>query len=552
MANKIFSTIRHKIFQMLKTIKPAFLRFPAVYILGLGVATAFSFCISTKYAAKQDVCTAWAFASGFMCVLSFCVQLAVEKIFRDKNRLHLIIQGLCIICTIPVFYLWKSFESVHSVFVWILVSAFAICPFLLSFTQSKEKIVLNIFESAFAALVLMTCVGTALSIIYQTIETLFLDEEYISNIHGYIWCFSTFVVFVDCFVAYLCRKEDKIKISKFNKVVYFYTLMPLFIIYLVVLYAYLVKVIVSFSIPMREANIFISIATALYILFCFTLPYYECKATRLFKKFVPFMLIPLIIMQIFISIDRICAHGISPERYAIVMYTLFSCLAIALSFIKKGAHIILLSPVLALLCWIAGVSPLSMTNVSLWSQTRIMEKVLNEHNLLVNGEVNTDAVVEALSLDEKQILGRSYKKIRWLSKKPSWLKENFEKTFGFSEYSDLKDVDYYFWVRANSDKKIDISNFSEIYPLECNTNNIVSFAGKTFDVRQELRKYLVLAPENYSDRVYIKEPVFIKTEDGFTIVLTALNAYAKTYEPMLHITDDTEINVYGVEGFAVK
>lgn len=181
-----------------------------------------------------------------------------------------------------------------------------------------------------------------------------------------------------------------------------------------------------------------------------------------------------------------------------------------------------------------------------------MEKVLNEHNLLVNGEVNTDAVVEALSLDEKQILGRSYKKIRWLSKKPSWLKENFEKTFGFSEYSDLKDVDYYFWVRANSDKKIDISNFSEIYPLECNTNNIVSFAGKTFDVRQELRKYLVLAPENYSDRVYIKEPVFIKTEDGFTIVLTALNAYANTSEPMLHITDDTEINVYGVEGFAVK
>ena len=62
----------------------------------------------------------------------------------------------------------------------------------------------------------------------------------------------------------------------------------------------------------------------------------------------------------------------------------------------------------------------------------------------------------------------------------------------------------------------------------------------------------MLAPENYSDRVYIKEPVFIKTEDGFTIVLTALNAYANTSEPMLHITDDTEINVYGVEGFAVK
>ncbi|MBQ9539087.1 MAG: DUF4153 domain-containing protein [Treponema sp.] len=543
-----------------KSIKPAFFRFPAVYIL--------SFATTAVYAAWQflqeqgtnsdtdGIFARLIFALFWACIMAFPAGLSAEKFIKDKPLIRLAVQLFCALCAIPVFILmdaerWGDFPQL-CIFS-LLLSFIAISPFLLGFTQDKNEIVLNISFSALAAFILMMCFGCALSIIYWAISQFFMDGELSSPITSCIWTFSFFIVFIDSFATYTARGHNEITIPRFCKVVFLYTLFPLYLVLMLVLYAYMAVSIATLSLPMREANGYISFATALFIVFQFTLPYYDCKASRIFRKFGAFALIPLIIVQIIISVDRIHAHGISPARYATVLYTLFSCAVVFLSFYKKGSKTLALCPILACLLIFASFSPLNIINVPLWSQTRIMEKVLNAHGLIEDGSVNASECAKVLSADEKEILVRAYGKIDSFDKRPDWFNENFEKTFGFNRYeSDSKD--YYYRLSVPSSERMDISSYSEIYLINNRDKNIVEFAGRSFDITPYLKDYL-LPSVSYDERITDKKPIYINAGDNFTLIITNLSAYADDVPKGTDIKELDDLSLiknYGIHGFAVR
>ncbi len=495
------------------------------------------------------------FALIWACVLAFPAGLCAEKFLKNRPKTRLAIQALCALSTIPVVLLMDRTQLITVCIVSLLFAFLAITPFLLAFSQDKDEIVLNISYSALAAFILMMCFGCAFSIIYRAVNELFLDGgDYSWWITSTIWTFSFFVVFIDTFTAYSSRSHNEIKIPRFCRVVFLYTLFPLYLILLLVLYAYLAKSIATLSIPMRQANGFISFATALFIIFQFTLPYYDCKASRLFRKYGAFALIPLIIVQIIISVDRIHAHGISPARYATVLYTIFSCAVVFLSFYKKGSRTLVLCPILAALCLFASFPPFNIINVPLWSQTGIMEKVLKAHGLLEDGSVNASECAKVLSPDEKEILIRAFGKIEILDKRPAWFKEDFYQTFGFNT-QEANGVDYYYKLQVPASESVDISDFSEIYIIQTPGKNTVEFAGRSLDLTPSIKDRLRPSPQNRDDRKADTEPIYINAGDSFTLVITYVNAEANEIPQEINISeleDLSPIRIYGIEGFAVR
>ena len=532
---------------LFKTIKPAFVRFPAVYVLFVALAAVS--CISTGNLLNNDISKKVFFALCWASITALSVQLAAEKFLPQRAKTRVILQCASTLTAIPAALLLQSTPRASIIIVSLLIAMVALLPFWLSFTQDKNNIALNIFVSAFASSVLMACVCCAIEIIYLASATLFLGGDH-GDIIEYIWICSYFIVFLCSFTAFCTRRNEHIVIPSFCKVVFLYTLLPLYAVLLLILYLYLIKSIVTLSIPMREANIFISFATALFILFEFTLPRYDCKATELFHRYTPFALIPLIIVQIVISADRIHAHGISSARYAVLLYILFSAAAIFLSRYKNGEKMLLLCPIFAFLSLFASISSLNIISVPLKSQTRIMENVLNAHNLLQNGEVNAAECAKILSADEREILTRAYGKIEDFSTRPSWFKEDFANTFGFNAGETAAKTDYYYWINVPSSKSLDVRSFTEIYRLRQSDDNMITFANETIDIRAHLLP-LLRVYDSYDKSTDDENPLVIHTDSGFTLILTQLKAYAKNIVDGTPISAD-DLDLRSAAGYAAR
>ncbi len=507
---------------------------------------------------RIDFFTSLAFCLVFGAALAFAVQLLAEKLLEKRIKARLALQAACALFVIPLFIFYKNFEDARIAVTSIFFALLAICPFLLRFSQNENEILPNIFTAFFAAFIITMCVGCALSVIYWALSTLFFDKSEF-DFYTAIWSFSFYAVALNTFVAYSSKKHEEIKIPKLCKIVFLYTLLPLYALLILVLYCYLAKSAITLSIPMRDANTFISIATALYVLFYFCLSYYDCKTTKIFYKFCPWILLPLVAVQILISIDRIRAHGISPNRYAVVMYTLFTCIALALSFYKKGKFMFFVCPTLAAILLFAGASPLNIQNVPLWSQTRIMEKILNERGLLLNGKVDAKKAAEILTNEEREVLSRAYEKIRVFNKRPKWFEtvqdktelrreKDFEKTFGFKTNEEKK-LSYYFELDVPSSRKISVPPSSDFYVLKSERNDegpekrVVKFAGKTYDLAKDIRPLLKIKEKDV-DKTTESDPIYIDAGDGYTIVLTYVSASASEGED--------RFSYCSVKGFAVK
>ena len=530
---KFFSSI-------INTVKPAFMRFPFVYSLTVcGAASAMFY----DFESWGQLC----FCFFYCALLAFCLQLLYERFFKEKSKIWYISQIASIFLVMPLFLLYKNVESSHLAIHSLFLAFLALCPFLLSFKQEKNEIVLNIFQSGFTASIITLIFLCALEIIYWAVNVLLFDSE-LTEGDELIVIFSYAGIFINTFIAYSSKNHEEIKISKLCKTLFLYILLPLFVIYIFVLYCYLAKSIVTFSIPMREANTFISIASALYLLFYLTLPYFECRQTVLFKKIGRFILIPLIVLQIVISADRIYAHGISPNRYAVLMYTVFSIAVILLSFVSHGSKMLYASPVLAFLIVFSGLSPLNIQKVPLMSQTKIMEKVLNSHNLLIDGQVDVESAKNLLTAEDREILLRAYGKIAGLNKKPDWFSDDFKDLLK----EDALTADYYFKLNVPSSYSFKLPSFSEFYLLDTvrrkhdEYSGILTYGNYSFDITSEIKKRLVTSDDE------ITEPWVLKNY-GFTIIITNLDAHI--YDVPLgqdpQFTEE-ELRITEISGFAIR
>lgn len=483
-----------------RKVLPELLRFPAFFALSAGAAV---------FAAlgKDKFCHACIWAA----LLSCTAQLAAEAYGRCGAKARRLMQPACALCAVPCFFLLR----LESARIEVACAAtgcamLALCPFLLRHMQDDKEIVLNISCAALTSFLIMMCVGCALSIISLACSTLLLSNIALPA----IWSFSFFVVFAGSFLSLSCRRHEEIRIPALCKAVFLYTLFPLYLLLLAVLYVYLARSIFTLSLPMKEANLFISTATALYLLFRLTLPYYGGKAVRLFQKYGAAVLIPLVIMQCVISADRIHAHGGSPERYASVLYTTYTIIVLALSFRKSGRHMLCACPVLAALCLLAGIPPVGIVDVPLRSQTKIMERILDSHGLIRDGAVDSARAAQELSPEEKKDIDRAFGKLTYFAVYPAWCKGGYEAIFSAAAMQK-----YRCDVSVPQDTAVDIARYEQLYPVQAD-GTLLLFAGASFDAEQEIRARL--RPENQAEKS--GEPIVIRTEDGFTLVLTYVSA----------------------------
>jgi len=257
------------------------------------------------------------------------------------------------------------------------------------------------------------------------------------------------------------------------KVLLLYIVIPLLTAYTVILYLYFIKIIVSWEWPIGLVSHLVLwyalIVTA--VLFLITPLRDENKLANTFSKWMPIIILPLLMMM-FISMGiRINAYGVTENRYYVVVLGLWVFGIMVYYSLKKKPINILLPVSLAIIALLSVLGPLSSYSISTLSQNNRFEALLLKNNMLVDGKIQP-APADLSKEDKIAICGilayfntkHNLDEVRYLPE--GFVMNDMEEVFGFPyEEPELSSPEDFFFLARNEAEvgAVDIKEYDYMF-----------------------------------------------------------------------------------------
>ena len=180
---------------------------------------------------------------------------------------------------------------------------------------------------------------------------------------------------------------EEYEIHKVFKFLIYFIVIPLITIYTGILYIYFGKMLITKSWPQGLVSHLILWYTifSLFIMIMVTPMTKKDLAAKAFKKYFPFVSVPLLILSIVSISKRISQYGVTELRYFIVLLAIWLIFCMVSSIFKARLSVILIS--LIAVVYISVFSPINNRRITIMSQNKRLERILIKHGLLKDGKL---------------------------------------------------------------------------------------------------------------------------------------------------------------------
>lgn len=411
-----------------------------------------------------------------------------------------------------------------------------------SFWDFNLKLFLRFLISAFYSLVLYAGLAIAL-VSFDKLFNMHIDEErYLQLFFLIAGIFNTWF-----FLSGVPKKDDEITpYPNAIKVFAQYVAIPIVVVYLLILYLYTFKIIITWQLPVGWVSNLIlgfSITGIFSLLLVHPLKNSEGnKWINKFSKVFYFILIPLIILLYVAILRRISEYGITENRYYIFVAALWLS-GITIYFIFSKVKNIKIIPIsLFIIILLVSFGPLGAFSVSLNNQLGRFEEILSKNSLLINGkivkaekEINSDDSDNIFSILNFLELRKQYSRIQpWFDVSlDSLAKEDKNDRFVYNsetavmkymglEYNPnkIKVFDDNYSYRSKSLTRINVSGYDYIYYYRSHesfdtANSISYFENDVFKLQNDTAsKFISIFYSNDSGKTFI-DTIQINTTEIF-------------------------------------
>jgi hypothetical protein len=268
------------------------------------------------------------------------------------------------------------------------------------FWNYNKALFLRLMEAILYSGVLYLGLVIALGALHGLFD-LDIDETVYMDI--YIVIFTVFNTWF--FAAKLPRDIhalDSIRVyPKGLKVFSQFILLPLLLVYLLILYSYELKILISWDWPKGIVSyLVIGISVLGMLTFLLIQPYGNSGENKWIKRFTKsyyLTLIPLVAMLYFAILMRIGDYGFTINRYVVLMLGVW--LTIVIIYFLIGRTNIKFIPIsLTIILVLSSFGPWGMFSVSESSQIGRLENLLSKNNMLENGKIVDEVIWETDSL----------------------------------------------------------------------------------------------------------------------------------------------------------
>ena len=304
--------------------------------------------------------------------------------------------------------------------------------------------------------------------------TQLFDVDFGSKIYAYLWFIMALPMSVIIFCAGvptdINELESSTDLPKGLRIFVQFILIPLVVLYLLILYAYMGKIIVQWSLPQGWVTILIMVFSVLGMLAMLLVhPYQHQKENgwvKWYTKGYYVALLPLLILQYVAIFTRIGDYGFTAPRWAVLAITVWLTWITLYNVFFKGRNIVLIPLTLFITAFLFLLGPLSHKSISISSQTVKINRLLTELKMVKNGKL----LVYKDNPKTDSLMGELYSATRYLNR-------NYQKT-GLEPY-----------LKYPTEAEIQKQTYIEKASTSVGNMNRRGFTEK-YDQRQAIRQIL--------------------------------------------------------------
>ena len=372
-------------------------------------------------------------------------EMLYEKYFYKQNRwlVRGIYSAITFVISIIFFVEYLRTNDYYNIYYFTLIPIsivlFLLIP-ILKKRENKEKYLQSVFSNFVITGVFAAVLWIGVEIILTTVNYLFFNsgDSLFFRLTTYSFWFITEVFGASLFLSLLKKPDDNLENYEFpfifNLLIKF-VIIPLIIIYTGVLYIYMMKVLISMHLPKGLISHLVLWYTAFSVAVMILITPFtqKDKFFENFKKYFPYFSIPLIFASLFAVFQRTYQYGITENRYY-VLISIFWLLFCMILYIRKmnitGIFISLIT------CLVISVyTPLSAKNVSNFSQSQRLKRMLVKYGALKDGKISK--ITQKLNNSEGSQI---YTTLQYISDNSTIAKLNFKNEKG-EVYSTLGDLE---------------------------------------------------------------------------------------------------------------
>ena len=336
---------------------------------------------------------------------------------------------------------WQVFSREGETLLWLLVPLFAAlflsvssAPFIRGRCDDATwGFSVHLYHGALFAALAGVLWGGGISISLASIEYLF-RADIPSELYGDIWSACLLVLAPLYALTYANDPEHflqpELNLSAYENFIVQKVLAPLVTAYLLILYAYFVKIGIEQELPRGQLSYLVSGFGCVGVLTYFLgWPQREQGGAllRLLQRiFFPALIIP-VAMQALALYQRVDQYGLTEARYYVAVSVVWlGGLAIAFTVARPPLKTLFL--LLALLLVIAAVGPLSATSLSVNNQFNRLQTLLESNDLLQSGKLQ--AATETVPFSDRKSISsilRYLDRRNQLERIDPWLPEGDER-----------------------------------------------------------------------------------------------------------------------------
>ncbi|MBK8443222.1 MAG: DUF4153 domain-containing protein [Sphingobacteriales bacterium] len=293
-------------------------------------------------------------------------------------------------------YLEKSPEVYAYEFMLLWVATHLLVSFAPFITQMSREgfwtYNLALFIRILTAVLYSAVLFAGLSVALLSIDNL-LDIKVSVDSYRYLFIWIAGIFNTWFFLAGIPEDTESLKYSSTYplgvKIFTQYVLIPLVVVYLVILYAYSIKIMLIGELPKGWVS-YLILGFSILGIFALLLVYplrnsQEHRWIAIFSRLYYWALLPLLVLLYVAIFTRLLDYGFTEKRYFVLLIALWLT-GICLYFVFSTAKNIRLIPIsLFVVVLLATFGPWSAANVSIRSQMNRFDHILNQHNCLKDG-----------------------------------------------------------------------------------------------------------------------------------------------------------------------
>ncbi|NLM22134.1 MAG: DUF4153 domain-containing protein [Peptococcaceae bacterium] len=517
----------------------AVIRFPLTIVCLVGVASLLCYLIALDQS-PPIIIEKLMYTFLVSAVLGMAAQFAVER-FMKLSSLRLPVYGLAIILTAGYFLiLWPVPEISAEISVRTFIAIFAFVCAVLWIPAYKNKadfneVCLIHFKTLFISALYSVVLSAGLAAIMAAIDILLfrIDYDAYSYMLTFVWILFAPIYYLSLLPRFISQTENEVKklqlarsYPKFLEILVSYIAIPLVGIYTLVLFAYFIKILITWHWPSGQLGPMVLIYSAAGLVILVLASLLSNRFAVFYYKIFPKVLIPIVVLQLVSVGIRLNAYGVTESRYYVVLFGIFSIIIGVLLSIKPVTRNSMIALLAAALAIVSIIPPVDAFTVSRVSQINRLEKILVSENILSNGKITATAnASEQVKIETTNILSYldSHSSLQYIS----WLPQDFEiykdmkNTFGFEPTypSDIGDQTHYFWAGLDQQKPITISG----YDLAIQAYSHPNQADQTYNFSLEGLDYVLTISRISDQEVGIK----VNDSDGTELIGTGLYRFAQ-------------------------